>query len=126
MKGSLPLLLAILALAGCSSDELEKKDAVTSCSTPATVKDMTGVDGCGYVLQLQDGSLLEPYIVFECGTPPLPPNPPANPMVGFELIDGKKVMIDYVPLDSAMSICMVGKVVRITCITEAASQFEEK
>jgi hypothetical protein len=126
MKRLLPLLFAIVALAGCSSDEPGKDKSTTSCSTPAIIKDMTGLDGCGYVLQMQDGSLLEPLIVFRCGTPPIPENEPADPMAGFELIDGKKVMIDYVPLDSAVSICMVGRVVRITCITEVDAPSEDK
>jgi hypothetical protein len=125
MKRSLSLLFAIAAFAGCSSDEPGKNESGT-CSTPAVVKDMTGLDGCGFVFQLQDGSVLEPFIVFECGTPPLPPDPPANPLTGFEFIDGKKVMIDYELVDDAGSICMVGKVARITCITEARSQSEEK
>jgi hypothetical protein len=126
MKRLLPLLFAIVAFAGCSSDEPGKDESTSACSTPAVVRDRRGLDGCGYLLQLQDGSLLEPQIVFRCGTPPLPEDEPLDPMIGFELIDGKKVMIGYVPLDSAMSICMVGKVVRITCITEVHTPSEDK
>ena len=39
--------------AGCSEDLAEQ-----TCSTPATVVDLSGLDGCGFVFQLEDGTRL--------------------------------------------------------------------
>ena len=67
------------------------------------VKDYTGLDGCGFVIELEDGSLLEP----------------ADVMVpDFEFKDDQKVWLSYVPLDNQVSVCMVGTSVRITGIEE--------
>ncbi len=106
-------LFGILLL-GCQSNNLE-----TRCSTFATLHDMTDLDGCGFVFELEDGTMLEPVIPFSCGTPPLPDKrEEPDPLDGFEWVDGKEVFLDYELLESA-STCMMGKPARITCIQEA-------
>lgn len=65
------------------------------------VVDMTGLDGCGLMIQLPDSSRLEPQEM------------PS----GYQLEAGQQVEFDYRELNRA-SICMAGKVVEITCIRE--------
>jgi len=84
----------------------------------ATVKDLTGLDGCGFVFELEDGSRLEPQMLMFCGTPPLPEEVTENPLYNFQWVDGKQVRIAYEEIPDSMSICMVGKIVKITCIEE--------
>lgn len=84
----------------------------------ATVKDLTGLDGCGFVFELADGSRLEPQMLFFCGTPPLPKEVTENPLYNFQWVDGKQVRIAYEEIPDAASICMVGKIVKITCLEE--------
>jgi hypothetical protein len=89
-----------------------------SCDVRATVRDLTGFDGCGFVFELEDGTRLEPLRIGYCGTPPMPKDLPKDPLLGFEFVDGKKVKIGYTLAESGGSICMVGPLVHITCITE--------
>jgi len=91
----------------------------------ATVKDLTGLDGCGFVFELADGTLLEPQRIFYCGTPPLPKEATEDPLLSFHFVDGKQVKIGFNELPNAASICMVGKVVKIICIEEIDSITEQ-
>ncbi len=110
------LFVSALAFQGCNDDE-----PGTSCTTYATVRDLTGLDGCGFVFELEDGSRLEPQRPFLfCGTPPLPKEITEDPLYNFEFVDGKLVKIGYRETGTS-SICMVGPVVKITCIEEVAS-----
>lgn len=81
------------------------------CSTVATVKDLTGLDGCGFVFELTDGTRLEPERRMYVQAP----EPEADPLYYYELKANEKVLISYQKTGSA-SICMVGDVVFITCI----------
>src|SRR5687768_6242180 len=102
----------------CSEESPE-----AACSVPATIKDLTGLDGCGFVFELENGTRLEAFRSFGfCGTPPLPKEVTEDPLYNFQLEDGKKVFIEYEPAEGA-SICMAGQLVKITCIREGeASQ----
>jgi hypothetical protein len=117
------LLFSLLGLALLACDE-EKFDGSVPCTqgVEATVRDLTGLDGCGFVFELKDGTRLEPYrILLFCGTPPLPKEVTEDPLYQFEWIDGKRVKIGYDVLTDGVSICMVGPMVKITCI-EALDQ----
>ncbi|HAD97040.1 MAG TPA: hypothetical protein DCG19_06505 [Cryomorphaceae bacterium] len=63
------------------------------------VRDLTGLDGCGEVIQLLDGSYLEVASL---------PN-------GFTLETGQDLEFDYMERTDLASICMAGKIVDITC-----------
>jgi hypothetical protein len=118
------LLLVTFAFMTCSEDsDLPLQE--TECSTPATIKNLTGLDGCGFVFELEDGKRLEPLRIFYCGTPPFPENMPADPLYNFELIDGKKVLISYDVVENYASTCMTGPVVKITCMQEAPAQMSQ-
>jgi len=91
----------------------------------ATLKDLTGLDGCGFVFELADGTRLEPQRLFYCGTPSLPKEVTEDPLYNFQFTDGKQVRIGFEEITDAMSICMVGKVVKITCLEELSSTSTE-
>jgi hypothetical protein len=90
------LATGFLALAA----SCQKADEAPGCGTPATVRNLTGFDGCGYVLQLDNGKRLEPH---------------GDLWQGFAKHDGARVTISYESAPTA-SICMVGEGVKLTCI----------
>ncbi|MFZ5973032.1 MAG: hypothetical protein ACOYXA_15700 [Bacteroidota bacterium] len=92
----------------------------TDCNQLATVVDLTGLDGCGSVLELVDGTRLEP----ERRTYIQPPKPEEDPLYHFELKVGDKVKISYRESDMG-SVCMAGKVVFITCIQSVQQNIRE-
>ena len=87
---------SLLAVGGCKKSSA----APEKCGTLATVRDLTGLDGCGLVLELQNGQVLEP-------TGPV--------WQGFRATAGQAVKVGYVPTNNASN-CMVGPVVEIKCI----------
>lgn len=72
--------------------------------TEGIVKDYTGLDGCGFIIELENGDKLEPAQVLDSN---------------FVFYDGQKVIFTYTELKDVGSICMVGKIVRIESIREA-------
>lgn len=121
-KSLLPIAVVSLLTIACSEDPQSPE---SQCSTPATVRDFTGTDGCGFVFELNDGTYLEPVRIFECGTPPIPEEQLNDPLKDFEFVDGKKVNIDYHEETTFGSVCMIGKLVRITCISEPSLPTED-
>jgi hypothetical protein len=119
-------ILAMTLLTACDEEQL-KEELKISCNdgVNATVRDLTGLDGCGYVFELADGTRLEPMRLLYCGTPPLPKEVTEDPLYDFEFIDGKHVRIRFEEMPDAASACMVGKIVKITCIEELISTTEQ-
>jgi len=108
----LVFVILLLSLNSCT----EKDFPTTACSTLATVKDMRGLDGCGYVFVLDNGQKLEPVsIAGWYGTTPQT-NEPTNPLQNFALSDGLRVSIGYKEVNAG-SICMIGKTVEINGIS---------
>ena len=97
-----------------------KEELVTkNCGTSATVRDLTGLDGCGYIFELKDGTRLLPvWDVYDCGTPPLPKEVTEDPLYNFQFKEGKKVIIGYEEISKNATACMAGKSVKITCLEE--------
>jgi hypothetical protein len=116
------LLLSLLLLSVVTSCQKAELAPVNSCGTLATIRDLRGLDGCGFILELDNGEKLEPvYDYGFCGTPPLP-----TPVINdIQFLDGKRVSIAYKELKDRSSICMVGKVVEITCISEVSAAKED-
>jgi hypothetical protein len=110
--------IGLIIVAACSDEAIEVQNPQADCSTHATIKDLTGLDGCGFVFELEDGTRLLPIVVFYCGTPPLPKDLPPNPLAGYEYLNGKKVMIDYTLSEGYAGTCMAGKYASITCISD--------
>lgn len=105
------LVSGLFVATACTKDAVEP-----ACSTVATVRDLSGLDGCGFVFELADGTRLEPVRMMYCGTAPFTA-PTDDPLYNYVFVDGRKVKIDY-ELTGGASACMVGPSVRITCLTE--------
>ena len=99
MKHFLPLfiLTGLLFIISC-----EDKDETLDCDIKATLRDYTGLDGCGFVLVLDNGEVLE------MGGFDEEPD--------FQFNDGMEVSISYEEMQGVATICMVGSIVRIMCM----------
>ena len=86
--------ILVLHLSGCNKSTCEN-------AQKAKFKDLTGLDGCGMVIELPNGSYLEPTNLNE---------------MDIEMTDGKKIWVSYHSLPNMASICMVGDIVEIDCI----------
>lgn len=80
---------------------------VPYCSLTGTVVDFTGLDGCGLLIQLDNGEILEP----------------AEIVPNFILKNGQRVRLAYTELTDRASICMAGRIVRIDCIEELYTDY---
>lgn len=114
-KSLLSVMLITMMFSACDENLMR-----VSCNdgVRATVRDLTGLDGCGFVFELEDGTRLEPNRIGYCGTGPLPKEITEDPLFDFEFIDGKQVIIGFEEVDGMASICMVGPIVKITCLEE--------
>jgi len=91
----------VFLLAGCHCP----KNAAVNCDTLGTVRDYSGLDGCRFLIELQNGDKLNPVKIPE----------------GFRLQDGQKITFSYNVLTDVMSICMAEtQMVEITCIHETS------
>jgi hypothetical protein len=116
MKNLIVFALALLALAACEEEKLNDE---CSAATPATIRDFNELDGCGWVFELEDGTILQPIMLMPfCGTPPLPKEVTENPLYNYPFEDGKRVLINYVSADFVTA-CMAGETVNIRCIEDA-------
>ena len=95
----------------CGPETTVIKCFEATCNAGATVKDLTGLDGCGLVFELNDGTVLIP----EKRTYIQAPRPEEDPFYHARLKDGDHVKIGFRSVDLATT-CMAGKVVFITCI----------
>ena len=83
------------------------------CSEEATVVDLTGLDGCGLVFELKDGTRLNPLRL----TYIQPPRPDEDPIFYYEMKAGARVKIGYRDPDEPYGdVCMAARIVFITCI----------
>lgn len=101
-------------------------DEAPVCEVRATLRDLRGLDGCGFVFELEDGTRLEPVRMAYCGTPPIDPEIANDPLFNFQFIDGKKVKISYSAMADMSTVCMAGQPVKITCLTEERMLFENQ
>ncbi|MBT1703041.1 hypothetical protein [Chryseosolibacter indicus] len=104
-------LLTLLSLLVAVSFSNCSENAEASCKTKATVRDLTGLDGCGYVFELEDGSRLVPVL-----SATHTEGKDKDALSGFEFKEGKVVLIDY-KLTASVTTCMSGATVEITCIS---------
>ncbi|MCC6725310.1 MAG: hypothetical protein IT258_12455, partial [Saprospiraceae bacterium] len=82
---------------------------VGSCQTVGTVKDFDGLDGCGYLIEIKGGKLLNPVVIPE----------------GFRFKKDQTVRFDYQVLHDMASVCMAeSEMVEITCIMDAKASTE--
>jgi len=97
------LVLAITLLALTSSC-LEKNDKNTCPNqVEAKIIDMSSLDGCGWMIQLNDGSKLNPINLDD---------------FSISLLDGNNIKLSYTENTEMMDICMSGKIISIICISD--------
>ncbi len=85
-----------ILISGCS------KEGVCQNSKKAEFVNLTGLDGCGFVIKLNNGDQLEPVNLSEFNIKPH---------------DGMKIWVEYHEV-AAGSICMVAPTVEIHCLKE--------
>jgi hypothetical protein len=85
------LLIFLIFLISCSKSNISW--------TSATIQDLTGLDGCGLTIQLEDQSYLEPINLSDFSSTAT-------------ISDNQKVRVKYQEIDVA-STCMVGKIIEI-------------
>ncbi len=94
-----PVLTLLILFLGCSGS---KQIANTECTTAATVKDFSKLDGCKFLFVLENGKKLFADNFKELGYTPK---------------DGDRVRISYKILENYASICLAeNNVVQITCL----------
>jgi len=64
---------------------------------------MSNLDGCGWMIQLNDDSKLNPINLDD---------------FSITLLDNKKIIISYTENTDMMDSCMAGKIISIICITD--------
>jgi hypothetical protein len=108
------LLISLLLLGFVTSCQKKTEATPDECRTLGTIKDFTGLDGCGWMLVLDNGEKLNPLMMLRCGTPPVA----EEPIDKIKWADGKRVRFDYKERKDLAGTCMAGKTVEITCISE--------
>jgi hypothetical protein len=96
MKFFVVLFASSILLLSCNRTSCENAQA-------ATIEDYTGLDGCGLVIKLQNGNVLEPVNLNDFNITPT---------------DGMKVWVKYHEVSGMASICMVGPIVEIDCLAK--------
>ena len=104
MKNYIGLIVMLfLMLTSCDKTECDKTDDKECLnSVEAEFKDLTGLDGCGMLIELSNGDYLEPYNLNT---------------FDIEVVDGKEIWVNY-HIIGAVSACMTGDIVEIDCISD--------
>jgi hypothetical protein len=95
-----------------------RNDDPPPCGVTATVRNLTGLDGCGYVLELADGKRLIPIRYQRCRDKGLPSAYEEGP-IDLASYEGKTIRISYCEATDYATICMAGIPVFISCMSEA-------
>ncbi len=116
--------IALLATVGCKAKKhnVEKPDSSPSTELPppppppvkstptdgylkanGTLRDMTGLDGCRWAIELDNGDKLMPTNMADFSVVPA---------------EGKRVSIEYKLTPNVMTTCMAGKVARLKQLSE--------
>ncbi len=101
------LLLIFICIISCNKNDTSTPVFLKyPCNETGIIKDFSGLDGCGYVIKLSSGEIIEPKFVDDST---------------FVFVDSLPVSLSYQVVSDYNSICIVGPIVRITCITELCS-----
>ena len=97
MKNILYFCLLLFVLLSCSKNECPR-------AVKGEFKDYSGLDGCGFVIILENGNRIEPINLNK---------------FDIELVDNQKIWVDFhINENLSASICMVGDIVVIDCISK--------
>lgn len=69
----------------------------------ATIKDLSGLDGCSFMVELTNGKKLQVLNLNDFDV---------------KVEDGKKILISYHEVEGMAGICMAGKIVEADCICD--------
>jgi|AntRauTorckE5430_2_1112549.scaffolds.fasta_scaffold01148_5 hypothetical protein len=89
------ILLIAFGIASCTP-----KISPDGCSTEGTMRDMTGLDGCKFLIELDDGKRL---------------NPVEYSVKASDFEDGQRIRFAYEVVE-VMNVCMSGQTVKVTCL----------
>ena len=92
------LVLFIILVGGKCTEKETTNGSQKSCKHTGVIKDLTGLDGCGLVIE-SEGKTFEPAVLPE----------------GLTLNAGDSIAFSYRAFDGA-SICMVGELIEVTCL----------
>lgn len=92
----LPFALLIITIHSCN------KESECENSHSAKLVNMTGLDGCSWMIELGDGTKLEPTNLND---------------FNINLQENQKIWIVYHTAAQMASICMTGEIVTIDCIS---------
>jgi len=92
--------LFVSVLASCKT----AKEMPCDNAKAAELINMHGLDGCGWAIQLEDGTKLEPFNLKQ--------------FTDIELKDHKKIWVSYEDTEGYVSICMIGPIIKIVCLAE--------
>lgn len=85
----------------------DKTSSDSTCNTLITAKNLEGLDGCGWMFVLEDGTKLLPIF--------------SPTFVPITFKEGQQFKIAYKENTNVMTVCMAGKTVDILCLTEVKS-----
>jgi hypothetical protein len=71
------------------------------CQVMGTIKDFKGLDGCGFMIVLENGNKLQPI---------------KYSSENLEITDGQKIKFSYEEITNQVGICMAGKMITVKCI----------
>lgn len=93
----LTFILLTLATLSCN------KESECDNSQRAKLVNMTGLDGCSWIIEINNGTKLEPINLND---------------FSINLKENKKIWVVYHTAPQMASICMAGEIVTIDCISE--------
>lgn len=100
MKKSIYLLgLLTILLFSCQEDPEPQCDNLEQ----GVLKNLAGLDGCGWVIQLNDNTMLEPINLGDFDV---------------ELEENKTVCVKYRERNDMASVCMVGKIIELEILED--------
>ena len=105
LKQHLPILLVLLFMTSSCVNTKTTPFKTEDCadSVVGMLVDMTGLDGCGWMIKLKDGKKV---------------NPTNLKRFNIALTANKKIKFSYTKNHDLVGICMAGQIVEITCIQD--------
>lgn len=92
-----PFLLFAFFLAACG-DSNEMQEPIVEELIDAEFRDFSSLDGCMWVIEIEDGAKLEPINLSDFDVLPL---------------EGKKILISYIERLDMASVCQVGTIIEL-------------
>ena len=98
-----PICISLIAYISCESEDTDKDTKLNAGVVTGTLLDYTGLDGCGFLIKLDNGDIFEPV---NLDTLPI------------TIRDGQRIQFTYQPATDIDSYCMAGEVIVVTWVKE--------